>query len=241
MLARIEPILQSLNIDFYMVGAIARDIQLGDHINTRKTKDVDIAIQVGDESQFLALKDALVRSGDFEAHPNEAIKLFYKSTLEIDLLPFGDIENDQREISLSDPTLFVINMPGFREAYPFVTEVNLQSGQKLKVCSLEALVMLKLIAYGDKPSRTKDIADIDHIINNYFDLFQDNVYENHFDTMDMYDTKNQDYLALVGARVIGRKIRLIANGDQELLIRITSALKRRPTATWVAVTAGLTD
>lgn len=132
-------------------------------------------------------------------------------------------------------------MPGFREAYPFVTEVNLQSGQKLKVCSLEALVMLKLIAYGDKPSRTKDIADIDHIINNYFDLFQDNVYENHFDTMDMYDTKNQDYLALVGARVIGRKIRLIANGDQELLIRITSALKRRPTATWVAVTAGLTD
>ncbi|NVM66770.1 putative nucleotidyltransferase [Mucilaginibacter sp. SG538B] len=58
-LARIEPILQSLNIDFYMVSTIAWDIQLGDHINTRKTKDVDIAIQVGDESQFFALKNAL--------------------------------------------------------------------------------------------------------------------------------------------------------------------------------------
>ena len=45
--------------DFYMVSTIAWDIQLGDHINTRKTKDVDIAIQVGDESQFFALKNAL--------------------------------------------------------------------------------------------------------------------------------------------------------------------------------------
>jgi len=53
-LTRIEPILQSLmNIDFYMVGPIAWDIQLGDHISTRKTKDVDIAVQVGDESQFM--------------------------------------------------------------------------------------------------------------------------------------------------------------------------------------------
>lgn len=241
MLSGIEPILQSLDIDFYIVGAIARDIQLGDHINTRKTNDVDIAIQVGDEKQFLALKELLIASGDFEAHPKEAIKLFYKSALEIDLLPFGEIENKEREIHLSEPTLFVINMPGFREAYAYVTEIDLVSGQRLKICSLEGLVMLKLIAYGDKPSRTKDVADIDHIIANYFDLFQDNVYEEHFDTMNMHDTNNPDYLALVGARIIGRKIKVILNNDQQLLGRISITLHKRPTAAWMALLSGLSD
>lgn len=241
MLSDMEPILKSLGIEFYIVGAIARDIQLGDHVNTRKTKDVDIAIQVGNEKQFIALKELLIASGDFEAHPKEAIKLFYKSALEIDLLPFGDIENDDREIRLSEPTLFVINMPGFREAYPFVTELHLQSGQQLKICSLEGLVMLKLIAYGDKPSRTKDIADIDHIIQNYFDLFQDNVYDDHFDAMDLYETENIEYLTLVGARVIGRKIKLILNTDEELLSRIANTLEKRPTTTWQALFLGLKD
>lgn len=241
MLTSMEPVLKSLGIDFYIVGAIARDVQLGDLINTRKTKDVDIAIRLGDEKQFIALKELLIASGDFEAHPKEAIKLFYKSALEIDLLPFGDIENEEREIHLSDPTLFVINMPGFREAYPFVTELNLQTGQQLKICSLEGLVMLKLIAYGDKPSRTKDIADIEHIIQNYFDLFQDNVYDDHFDAMDLYETENSEYLALVGARVIGRKIKLILNNDEVLLHRIVNTLQKRPTTTWEALLFGLKD
>jgi predicted nucleotidyltransferase len=241
MLAALEPILQKLDIDFYIVGAIARDIQLGEHINTRKTKDVDIAIRVGDETQYIALKKALTETGDFEPHPTEAIKVFYKSALEIDLLPFGDIENENREIQLYDPTLFVINMPGFKEAYPFVTELEVSSGQTLKICSLEGLVMLKLIAYGDNPSRTKDVTDIDHIIENYFDLFQNNVYDEHFDVMDMYNTEDREYLALVSARVIGRNINVILDNDDQLIERIIKTLGKRPTKLWQSLASGLND
>src|SRR5258708_4640919 len=137
LLLDIEPILQEFGIDFYVVGTIARDIQLGSYINARKTNDVDIAVRVGDETQFAGLKSALIKTGNFEPHPAEAIKLFYKASLEIDLLPFGDIEDDQREIKLHDPALFIINMPGFKELYPFATDIPLPSGQKLKICSLE--------------------------------------------------------------------------------------------------------
>lgn len=241
LLLDIEPVLQQFEIDFYVVGAIARDIQLGGFVNTRKTKDVDIAIRVGDEAQFSGLKQALIETGNFEAHPSEAIKLFYKTALEIDLLPFGDIEDDQREIRLQDPTLFIINMPGFKELYPFVTDVKLSSGQNLKICSLEGLVMLKIIAYGDRPSRTKDIADIDHIIRYYFELSQDNIYENHFDVMNLYPTKETIYLELVGARVIGRKIRIILSNDEKLTTRILATLSKRPTNIWQALSEGIKD
>ena len=165
--------------------------------------------------------------------------MFYKFALEIDLLPFGDIENENREIQLYDPTLFVINMPGFKEAYPFVTELELPSGQTLKICSLEGLVML--IAYGDNPSRTKDITDIDHILENYFDLFHNNVYDEHFDVMDMYHTEDREYLGLVGARVIGRKIKDMLDKDDQLIERMIKTLYKRPTNFWQALASGLKD
>lgn len=73
MLKAIESVLQQLDIDFYVVGAIARDIQLGEFVHVRKTNDVDVAIRVGDEHQFNALKSALVATGDFSEHETEAI------------------------------------------------------------------------------------------------------------------------------------------------------------------------
>jgi predicted nucleotidyltransferase len=65
MLKAIEPVLKGLGIDFYMVGTVARDIQLGEFAHTRKTNDVDIAIRVGDEAEYDAVKAALVGTGDF--------------------------------------------------------------------------------------------------------------------------------------------------------------------------------
>jgi predicted nucleotidyltransferase len=241
MLREIEPILQKFDIDFYVVGAIARDIQLGDFINTRKTNDVDIAIRVGDEKQFSALKKALIDTGRFTAHESEAIKLFHNGAIELDLLPFGDIEDDKREIKLYDPKLFTISMPGFKEAYPFAEEIDINKAGSFKICSLEGLVLLKLVAYGDKPSRTKDVTDIDHILRYFFEINQDNVYDDHFDIMEIYNTEDRDYLPLVGARVIGRKLNLIVGDDKALRDRISNTLIKRPTNLWQALLDGLTD
>jgi len=121
MLAGLEKVFAELDIDFYIVGAVARDIQFSlknENIRARATEDVDIAVMVSDQAQYTAIKNALIASGEFTAHETEAIKLYYQNAIEIDLLPFGDIENEQREIKLTDP-MFILNMPGFSEVFPY--------------------------------------------------------------------------------------------------------------------------
>lgn len=44
--------LEKLGIDFFVVGAFARDIGLKDFPSKRMTEDIDIAIRLGDVAQF---------------------------------------------------------------------------------------------------------------------------------------------------------------------------------------------
>lgn len=65
MLKDMENVFTAFGIDYYLVGAVARDIHLSADLGAaavRKTKDVDLAILVNDEGQFNQLKAALIRS-----------------------------------------------------------------------------------------------------------------------------------------------------------------------------------
>ena len=244
MLGNLEKVFAQLEIDFYLVGAVARDIQLSrrdETIQARATEDVDIAVMVSDQAQYAALRNALIASGNFTAHESEAIKLYYQNAIEIDLLPFGNIEDDRREIRLTDPSLFVLNMPGFSEVFPFAEEVPLNAELQVRVCTLEGIVLLKLIANNDRPGRTKDITDIEHIIMVYFDISDTDIYNDHFEVMDYYDTNDNEYIRLVCARVIGRKMALLLEGSPELRERVQHILAGRPTTLWNAMLDGLRD
>lgn len=145
MLKQVESVFQQHNVDFYLVGALARDIQLATKPGygaDRATEDVDLAILLASEEQFYQVKETLLSSGSFEAHPTEPIKLFYQKAIEVDLLPFGTIENDQRETHINKPKVFIIDMPGFQEAHASVTTVSID-GININVCSLEGIVLLK--------------------------------------------------------------------------------------------------
>lgn len=63
MFAALESAFEKFGIDFYLVGAGARNAWIsGIHLKTpgRGTKDIDIAIIVNDKEQFRALKDYLI-------------------------------------------------------------------------------------------------------------------------------------------------------------------------------------
>ena len=245
MLTAFEGVLKEFGTDFYLVGAVARDIRLSgnpEFAPTRRTKDVDIALLIADEEQFYKIKDALLKTGNFMAHPTEAIKIFYKESIEVDLLPFGDIEDHTRETRLEKPRLFVIDVPGFREILPHVEEIEVGNQLKLKVCTLEGLVLLKIIANDDKPSRIKDITDIEHILSVYFDLCMEDIFSSHADAADLYDTGIPNYMSLVSARIIGRKINNLLKGSAELRKRILHILENKSTTDyWVAMAGGMKD
>ena len=111
----------------------------------------------------------------------------------------------------------------------------------VRVCPLEGLILLKLIASHENPSRTKDITDIDHFISVYFELNADDVYENYMDIMDSYETTQLNYLQLVAAHIIGRKMRLLVAGTPGSKEKINLILSKRPAETWQAMMDGLND
>lgn len=244
MLLVIEKVLKSLEINFYVVGAIARDLQLAKgprSASLRKTNDVDLAIMIGTEEEFYIIKAALLDTGYFKGHSSEPIKLFYKEAIELDLLPFGGIQNEAYETTLHKPKLFVMDMPGFKEALLYTDEIVIDEKLKLNVCSLEGLVILKLFAFANRPERIKDIVDIEHIINAYFDLSSDDIYENYMNVMETYYTEDPNYLSLISAHVIGLKIKKILSSDSSLNARMMEVLVKRPTTSWAAMLKGLTE
>lgn len=244
MLKAMETVFRKFDLDFFLVGAVARDIRLSagkEFTARRKTNDVDIAVLLDNEEQFYAIKDALIATGEFEESAIKAIKLIYKGAMEVDLLPFGEIENEDRELQLSKHALLVMDMCGFKEVYPFVDTITVSEGLSLNVCSLEGLVMLKLIANDDNPSRTKDINDIEHFLAVYFDLNQDEIFSDYMGVMDLYDTDINEFLQLVSARVIGRKMKEMLNNADDTTEHMKIILTKRPVATWQAMLDGLND
>ncbi len=245
MLMALEGVLKKQNIDFYLVGALARDISLSHDPSfapKRKTNDVDIAILLATEEQFYQVKNLLLESGDFAAHESEAVKLFYKNSIELDLLPFGDIENENRETKIGQPRLFVIDVPGFIEVFPEAETYPLGQGKMLKVCPIEGLILLKLIANDDRPGRTKDIADIEHIISVYFDLKTVEIYEQYLEVLDLYEATDREYLKLVSSRIIGRKIASMLVGSPKLSDRVIGILERKKSGLyWLEILAGMQE
>jgi len=237
-------VLNQLDIDFFLVGALARDIRLS--VNPafapkRVTKDVDIAILLASEEQFYQVKDALLATGDFTAHEREAIKLFYKQAIEIDVLPFGEIENHARETRIGKPRPFILDVPGFKEVLSDAERLMVE-GLSIRVCPLEGIVLLKIIANADNPSRTKDITDIEHILEVYFELNSVEIFEAFPDVPDLYDTADRDYLQLVSARVIGRIIGGLLVGSSDLKKRVLDILGAKTAGNyWAELAAGISE
>lgn len=59
--------------------------------------------------------------------------------------------------------------------------------------------------------------------------------------MDYYDTKEREYIQLVCARVIGRKIGQLLQESSDLRERVAKILTGRPTTLWNAMLDGLND
>ena len=242
MLAEIEEVFRRLDIDFYFAGAFARDLQFKSRqpdSNFRKTGDIDFAVCVGSEEKYNEVIEALVATGAFKRDAAEIIKLHHRSGIEVDLIPFGDIEDEKRNVKFTKPRAFTLSMPGFTEAAAFTEEIK-SGDQILKTCSIEGLVMLKLISWDDRPHRTKDLTDIDNIVDAYFDWNSDEIYSAHFHVMEIYDTNDlYFYLPKISAHIIGMKMKPIVVNSPALFERVKGILKKRNNPRWEAMLAGL--
>ena len=218
-----ERAIQILEIDFYLIGAFARDTWLAEKgIRALGTKDIDLAVFISDDSKYDELKRYLVEEEGFIISSTNEYTFIDKVGYQVDILPFGAIEIEGKKFTNSSG-LVSTSVSGFAEVYKEATEeVVFENKHVFKVSSLAGIVILKLLAWDDRPEmRTKDIQDIAIILNNYFTLESEMIYEKYNDLFE-----KEPNLELLSARALGREIQLVLNHNLTLKERIISILDK---------------
>ena len=210
-------------INFYLVGATARDVWMRgvyDLPPKRATGDIDFGIMIKDSFVFDDLKSYLIEEEGFVPSKGNEFVLIWKDKTPVDLIPFGDLEREGI-VTVKGTGFTGMNVVGFREVYEQASEEIITEEQQFKVCTLPGLVILKLIAWDDRPEvRRDDIDDIAEIIKNYFHLNAEVIFEQHSDLF-----TDEIELAEIASQFLGREIGKIVSGNPKLVERIKGILE----------------
>ena len=212
-IADVQAVAAPLGIQPLVVGAFARDLHLAyaHHIPvTRQTEDIDFALAIDGWTAFDELRAKLVASRLF-TETKSAHQLRY-GDLPIDLVPFGLVETADRTIAWPPRGDIVMDVFGFREAQKAAIEVLLPNAVRVRVVSLPALALLKLVCWQDRRLRSpgKDASDLQLIMTNYLEAGnQERLWDAFVDWTQAHDF---DY-AETGARMLGHDIALLLDAD----------------------------
>jgi predicted nucleotidyltransferase len=210
LLRQVLPVVEGAGIDYFMVGAFARDVELlaKGHPDppARKTKDIDLAVMVGSLEEYGVLMTALANLPDMDKNANEPYRFTFRNAYEIDFLPFGSIADEMGRVELKAKKTFVLDIPGFDAVKPYAETIETEEGLRLKVSSLPGVVLLKLFAWQDRPEREKDIQDIDHIIKHFLPLHWEEISAEPDDLFGRYENETTIFEQCVSARFVGRQI-----------------------------------
>ena len=216
---------RKFDIDYYLIGALARDIWMKGVYNVpplRATTDVDFGVMVKDNGMFADLREYLIKNEAFFPYKENAFVLIWKDKTQVDLIPFGELE-DEGVVTLKGTGFTSMNVEGFKEVFDEATiDVKINDKRQFKICTLPGIVILKLIAWDDRPEmRSNDIPDIAEIISHYFAFNDTVIWEKH---SELFLDSNVD-LMLVAVRFMGREISKIVSKNEKLKQRIIGLLE----------------
>ncbi len=208
----------SKNIQFYVIGATARDIvikQLTGNESRRKTRDLDIAIAIDRWDLFDEISSELSLYDGFKKSSRAKQRFIYQEVYELDVVPFGDVAKDDKNIYWPPEELIAMSIKGFSEALKDAMTIRIDDEFDIKVASLSGLFLLKINAWSDRSMKTsKDADDMVYIIDSYFDAYYDcystlepynKVYS--MDDFDMFVT-GAIWLAIDLSKIIGEELLL---------------------------------
>lgn len=196
-----------LGIPFLVVGAAARDLLIdlqGQKIPPpSSTLDVDVGCRVSDWTTYNKLYTCLLTQKEMSEDAAMVHRLLFRGRVPLDLLPFGAIGGEGQSITWPERDDWVFTVAGFEEAYQSSVLVSI-GGETFPVASFAAIAWLKLAAWHEKRSRTKDLADIWFIIDNYLEFVsEDRIYAEDGIDRDIFDD-DQFSAIRAGARLLGR-------------------------------------
>jgi predicted nucleotidyltransferase len=211
-LSLVKEVADSLSIPFFVVGASARDIILKHCYGIeppRITRDIDLGVEVAGWEQFNQLRESLLSMGKFSS-TSQRHRLQFDSVL-IDIVPFGAITDERRQISWPPEHEIFMSMVGFKEAYEYSVTVRLSSAPELdiKVPTLPGLALMKIISWKEgHPERQKDAEDLLLIMQKYEEAGNfDRLYEKE---QSLLEEENFD-TRYASIRLLGRDLAMMAD------------------------------
>lgn len=110
-------------------------------------------------------------------------------------------------------------MIGLRENFTHREKIEFDDGFTLHVSSLADICLLKFFSWYHKPyDRERDINDINFILSTYTDIYSDDIFENHYDLLELeWDRK-------LAPRLMGRHIGQILKENRDSSVRLVTLL-----------------
>jgi predicted nucleotidyltransferase len=216
LLATLTTYFNSIESEYYVIGATARDIVLTaiyEQDARRSTADLDIAIAIPNWEDFESIEKGLCLIEGFEKSKNQRQRFIYKEIYLLDIVPFGGVAKEDGNIYWPPEEEVAMSVAGFPEAAKDVLEVNIDNEFSIKVVQLPGIFLLKLNAFKDRHlDNNKDADDIAYIISCYLEINQDRAIENHYD---IYKAENFTTF-VAGATLLGRDIKRILSESPQV-------------------------
>ena len=219
-LAQVSEACHELDIHFFIVGAIARNVWFADHDQQAAgTRDIDFAVYIPGKEKYNQLKEKLQSKFHYHSSSQNAYCMLAPGGKQVDLLPFGEIEDDG-QVMIEGKGLNRISLEGFQEVYSLGLRQVKLGNEEYTVCTIPSVLILKFIAFDDRPERRiKDVKDIELICKHYPMLEQEYIWSEHFDLYEE-DRSHQEVAMLV----LGREIKKVAKANDHLYQRLVRIL-----------------
>jgi len=213
-LASLHRAAAALDIPLFVIGAFARDLLLEHYYNikpARKTSDLDLGVKVADWDDYERLIGCLSREENCSRDPKNAQRIYLRS-VPVDIVPFGQISDDQHNIFWPPERAFRMSVMGFQEAYDSSISIMLCEAPELsiKIPTLPGLALLKIISWNERfPERGKDALDLLFIMDNYSETgIENRLYQEESLLNDeKFDLKN------ASIRLLGKDMAMLATSE----------------------------
>ena len=201
-----QQVLDTDAYDFLLIGATARDLILDSWYELgpgQMTLDVDFAIYVPEWESYELIISKLIGSGKFKSTSIQHRLCFLPDT-EVDIVPFGDIQDESGVYIWPPEFMSGMNVAGFMEINEHGIIVESPDKElRFRVAPIHGICIMKFFAWKDRKHQTdKDAKDLAFILANYLDLKKDLLYDKY---LDIATDENYDTIISAG-RVLGRDI-----------------------------------
>lgn len=206
-----------INVDYYIIGATARDIilsNLHDLVPDRKTDDLDIAIAISDWNQFQSIEENLPKIEGFAKSKEQKQRFIYKEVYVIDIVPFGGVAEDDGNIYWPPDETIAMSVWGFPEMADSTISIEIDEEFSIKIASLPGLFILKLVAWKDRHLfGSKDAYDMALLLTNYLNINIERAVDEHYD---LYEMEEFDPV-IAGAKLMARDVKLLIRNNEQTL------------------------